>query len=334
MIKSKKELILESFQKMDSNMLDLVLDDSKTYQDANKEVFIEKLIEAFNKFKEGGDTCLIPYKGICTFTDCTNKGCKGYSFVGNSTKNHLDLIFEETDDNYNDIYHCNRFETNDKSIERDILLDIKISIDEKADFKPSIEFLTNSQKLKLAYEELHQYKDITIDKTIYIPWLEKHDGLYKSLSSLTCSSSALDKFNELYQGITELNNYLQNNDLAVESLIEFEKINKSDERYLLIWLTKNENLGNDITLLFFYEIDLEYSANSGNFNFQFLKINILDFVNLNKFKFLFDKYYWDMLEKYTTFSSDVIDRYRKENNELVEYISSLTYHLYKREIIE
>ncbi len=93
---SKKETILKSFSNMDIAMLEIILDDSRTYQDATKETFLQKLHEVFIKFKSNNDESLIPYSGKCVSGEC-NKGCKGYSFVGNNSSNHTDFIFEETE---------------------------------------------------------------------------------------------------------------------------------------------------------------------------------------------------------------------------------------------
>ena len=62
MSKTKLELIIENFESMNLSMLDVLLDDDKTYQDARKEVFIEKIEEIFSKLKSNGDTRLDSYK--------------------------------------------------------------------------------------------------------------------------------------------------------------------------------------------------------------------------------------------------------------------------------
>ena len=98
MSKNKKQLIIESFQNMNLNMLEVLLDDNRTYQGASKEVFLKKISDAFHEFKSDGDTFLEAFNGVCTSNLCPNKGCKGYSFIGNMTNNHIDLIFEEEDE--------------------------------------------------------------------------------------------------------------------------------------------------------------------------------------------------------------------------------------------
>jgi len=333
MSKSKKELLVESFQKMDCNMLAVLLDESITYQDATKEMFLEKLTEAFSKFKRNSDTYLLPYKGFCNSEECFNKGCGGYSFVGNSSKNHIDLIFQESEGDICDIFHCNGFETNDQSIERMKLIYIDIKNDERADFKPSIDFLIKSQNCKFAYEELLQYQNTIIDKETYTFWLEKHFELFESFDSPPISYADFDKFHTLCSMFNKLNEFLQVSDLAKEGVEEFQTINKSGELHLLKWLTKYEKTGDCLTLFLYDQIDFENSEKRGYFEFNDFKISTLDFKYVAKFKFIFDEYYWDMLEKYTTFNDDDNIRYINEASDMSSYVSSLTYHLYKRGII-
>ena len=47
---NKKEPIIKSFKNMDLDMLDILLDENKTYQDVYKEIFIEKLEIVFSHF--------------------------------------------------------------------------------------------------------------------------------------------------------------------------------------------------------------------------------------------------------------------------------------------
>jgi hypothetical protein len=50
---------------MDIEMLELLLNDNQTYQDARKDAFLEKLKHAFDTFKSTNDTSLIALKGTC-----------------------------------------------------------------------------------------------------------------------------------------------------------------------------------------------------------------------------------------------------------------------------
>ena len=90
---------------MDTEMLSLVLDEIRIYQEVNKDVFISKLEDVFNQFKAKGDTELIPSPGKCGSEDCTNQGCKGYSFFGNVSKEYISFIIDENDGAVANIYN-------------------------------------------------------------------------------------------------------------------------------------------------------------------------------------------------------------------------------------
>jgi hypothetical protein len=330
MAKNKKDLIIESFQKMDSTMLEILLDESRTYQDATKEVFLEKLNVAFSNLRENGDTLLSSQKGFCNSNECSNKGCKGYSFVGNNSKNHIDLIFEESDDDIKDIYHCSGFETNDKSVNTETLIDIDISNDEKADFKPSIDFLIKNQNCNSAYEELNQYRNVVIAKDVYLIWLKKFNHLYESFDLPPLFYAGFKKFYWLYSRINELKDFLKSNNAAKEAVGEFDVVDKNNETQLLKWLIKYEETGNNLILFLFEDIDYERPENTEYFKVDDFKINTVDFKYIAKFKCLFDEHYWNMLEKFTTFSPEQQTRYVNENSEMSRNISSLSYHLTKR----
>jgi hypothetical protein len=328
-MKSKKELIIKSFQNMDINLLDVLLEDDKTYQDATKEVFIEKLNETFSILKKSGDTFLLPYVGYCNSDDCDNKGCKGYSFVGNHSKNHIDLIFDETDDNVNDIYHCNEFETNEAIAEKENLIYIDIKEDEKADFEPSLDFLIKNQQCKFAYEELTQYQDNIIAKEVYLPWLDEFDSLFKPFELPPLRYFEFNKFHSLYSSIDVLHIFLKSSSSAKKAIFEYQNIVKDKEADLLSWLMKYEKTGDNLTLFLYEDIDLEFPEKSDYFIVENLKISSSDFYHIAKFKFLFDKHYWEMLEKYNTFSEEEITQYSNDD-EMSNKICSLTYHVNKR----
>jgi len=330
---NKKELIIKSFQNMDLDMLVILLDENKTYQDATKEIFIEKLEIVFSHFKKKGDTLLFPYKGSCNSDECTNKGCSGYSFVGNNSKNHIDLIFQESNDDIEDIFHCNGFENINKSIEKINLITIEIYKDEKATFKPSVDFLIRNQKCKLAFEEIIQYQNKIIDQDIYIPWLEKHYKLYKYFDFPPYFYSDFYKFYSIYYDIKQLTEFLQTSDLSKEALEKYQENEINEEIQLIKWLSKYEHAGLNLALFLFKKNDFEYPEKFDYYQVGEIKIKAFDYVNIAKFKFIFEDHYWKMLDKYSIFSEEEKTRYSNEDGEMSYNISSLTYHLESRGII-
>lgn len=123
-LKTQVEAILYFLQRLDIDMVSSVLEDTRTYQDFAKPLFIKKLDNALNKFIEAGDTYLNRYKGSCDSKSC-NYNCKGYSFIGNNSGNYFDLIIEVKDELVNDIYECLSFKCEDEGIHKNenILID-------------------------------------------------------------------------------------------------------------------------------------------------------------------------------------------------------------------
>jgi hypothetical protein len=107
-IKLQSEAVLHFFQELDIDMLDAILDSNRTYQDFKKEVFIAKPTQSFNEFMDAGDTCLEMYPGHCNSKSC-NFNSKGIRFIGNHSKNFMDLIIDIQNGAVKDIYECSFF---------------------------------------------------------------------------------------------------------------------------------------------------------------------------------------------------------------------------------
>ena len=293
-IASKKECIISSFEKMDLEMLELLLDDSNTYQDATKDVFLNKLTESFNEFRESNDTALIAVKGICTSNDCSNIGCAGYSFIGNNSKKHLDLIFNEVENDFTDIYNCSQFERSVflENVNNQIYFFIKE--DEKQNFSPSVEYLVKVQHCEIAYSELVRDEIVYITKEDYFYWLEKYKTIRKTIHFFP-SYKNFEKFYWLYERLNELAEFLMIETESKKAINEFEQLNTDCEILLLQWLVKYEEIYSDL-ILFSYldyldddEIKKGYFRLSG-YNNVLIAIN--DFEAVQNFKTLFNIYYF------------------------------------------
>lgn len=120
------QTILSYFISMDIDNLRVHLKDEYTYQDTTKEILLNEIEKIFEAYKNSGDTALTLYEGVCTGSiACDNCGKKGYRFVGNNSKNYMDLLFEIDGDDIMDIFECVQFKT-DVDIEK---LGIKADID-------------------------------------------------------------------------------------------------------------------------------------------------------------------------------------------------------------
>ena len=110
---TNKHLIQASISQMDTEKLKQLLSDKYLYSEWDKENFVATLeVAAFSAFRENGDTFLNPYKGSCKC--CEEKGYKGIAFIGNKSKDVLNIVFEENELDVTDIFSCGSFKTHEK----------------------------------------------------------------------------------------------------------------------------------------------------------------------------------------------------------------------------
>ncbi len=249
MPKTKKQLIFQAFQTMDISLLEMVLDDDKTYQDADKFTFIQKIEEAFDCLRSDGDTELIGYPGICggPIEACENCGKKGKLFVGNRSKNYLSLIFEEENEEIKDIYSCYSLKTREEpEINRSISITIKK--DERADFKPSNALLTFMIRTKNAVDELTQNPHQIIGVSIYRSWLKEHQSLYKIFKHSATLYRAMIPFHNLYKELQALDELVAKKEVFLKAVEEYRQLDKDSEMQRIKWIAKYERLYYDLLI--------------------------------------------------------------------------------------
>lgn len=116
-ITTQSATIIYFIQRLDIEMVNDILDDGRTYQNLEKSIFIDKLRLTFDEFLANGDTFLHCYSGSCNEKDCNFK-CTGYSFIGNHTKNYLDIIFTIKEGRIVDMYECVGFRIEEHAIRK------------------------------------------------------------------------------------------------------------------------------------------------------------------------------------------------------------------------
>lgn len=120
---SQLDAVLYFMQRMDEDMLKLILEDCYTYQDYDKITFLKKLSNAFDEFQKKGDTYLNVFEGKCNSAACSNLNCIGFSFVGNKTNHYMDLIIQTKESKVSDIYECYDFQNeNDNILKKDKII--------------------------------------------------------------------------------------------------------------------------------------------------------------------------------------------------------------------
>ena len=106
--------LIHYISQMDIDMIESILPDTLTYNDVPKKQFIIALDKLFNEFKNFGDAYLIQFRGAC---QSCRKGYPGYTYIGNHSKNYINIIIEFPKKKYDnidisDIYDCNFFKNN------------------------------------------------------------------------------------------------------------------------------------------------------------------------------------------------------------------------------
>ena len=285
---------------MDAEMLSLILDDRKTYQEATKEVFIEKLKGAFKKFKKENDTSLTTYPGICQSTECTNTGCKGYSFVGNNSGASLDLIFDEKNGEVNDMYYCRAMNSNKPQVEDARSLSIHIWTDEEANFIPSTKYLYQVQQADKAVEDIMSYSNEVYSKETIAYLVEKYKSLYRSVPDVFSGIVRFDEFKDLYGALEDCSKYFEFPLLTKMAVEEYESKDMEIEENLIQWLLDYEEHGLElINLVYFLELkegDKEIGELSftDRFKFNISQIEFKDEINFAK---IFEATYFPLKEK-------------------------------------
>ena len=132
---SRNELIVKAISAMDLEQLEIL---TENYLSQDKiEEFLKDIKSKFNKFKENNDTHLIAHSGSCDSYYC-NKGASGFTFIGNNSNTHCDIIFENENGVCTDICICLKFKVDDTFINkaREKELDSHNFTDEELDDLP------------------------------------------------------------------------------------------------------------------------------------------------------------------------------------------------------
>lgn len=111
---STAQLVRKCIQEMNIEALYYLLDVERTYQDWQRNEFILKLERVMLKFEADGDTYLNAVQGSCGGS--CSKGQNGYLFIGNNSKNYMNLLFVEEQLELQDLYECSLFKTNFQNI--------------------------------------------------------------------------------------------------------------------------------------------------------------------------------------------------------------------------
>jgi hypothetical protein len=330
----KKETIVKAITAMDMVSLNLILDESLTYQHATKEMFLTKLKDIFDEFKKCNDT-LQSHSGKCGSKDCSNHNKNGMLFCGRNSGKHFNLIIEEDEnENVKDLYYCNIFKCNfeDNANKKGKSLEILVYEDEKANFKPSSHYnYINSTSLK-AISDLNNFKDKTISKNEITDWLQEYSDFYGSMSIFNFRYKNEHKFYHFYYRAKVLNEYLILEEDCAKAMRLYDTLLEDNEMNLLKWLTEHEHI-KDAMILFYPEYADEQTSELKKviFNEELnISIDTVYLKNCIRFQDIIDTHYYAMFDRFK------VEIEEKENvtpfsNDIEKHIS-IKYHLEQRNV--
>lgn len=328
--------ILCYFCIMDIDLLRYYLKDKYTYQEATKEVFLDKIENIFEEHRNVGDTELLLYEGACTSKTCENCGKKGYRLVGNRSKNYIDLIFEVDGDDITDIYTCSEFESYTEIPDLETKADIYINLDDEVGFPKPPEYWARVYAARDAYNELITTppRKLTFEEMTY--WLDKHADLYQRSGGFGFLKPHMKwtSFLMLYADLQEMVHLISENiDQIRQANCELKQVETEQE--LIEWLLRYEELHGKGT------VDLMFTVAKDGEEYYFDKTNLYLFKGeiFNETLRFFDSYqthHEPLLEKYTIYTrEEEAEMYDEENyKEEKPDLYSIKFHLESRKELE
>lgn len=253
---TKKQLILKAFEDLDPDMLEVLLNDGQSYQDVHKETFVAELKSYFSDLRKDRDykTDFKVVQGMCT--RC-NKGKNGYAFVNSDGESFMSMVFEESDDDYTDIYKCSSFKTFDREITEE-WVGIHFYEEDKVDYRPTEVHIREQKECDHAVAALE--KEIKtegiLSKNFYVPWVSTYRHLHSIGDIFTDKSYRYKNEVSGYLWILEpLAEVLEKSDLARELWQEFIAFPLITHETIQDWLIRADYH------FPYYKYGTEYQAN-------------------------------------------------------------------------
>lgn len=312
--------IIKAIKDFDINSLELLLDDNRTYMDVTKSYFLRTLKMKFNfLIEEHCNKFDDVFFGIC---ESCNKGCEGITFLTNSGY-YLDLYIESKDgDNVEDIYVCNKL-SNIVDLRKTHNLGFSFCLDEKANFRPSKEYLTIKEQFSQLENELDNMNYIiTLDE--FEDWYNKYSYLRNldiSDDIFAAPSSGYSLYGSVSYTICRLNELIKfksKSKLAADELANYYCA--KTERDQLIWFFNNRE--NQFVAI--YIIPDFNSTNESQFIYIFSDNNLIR-LNLKGYEYVYD--YFNTIE---TLYDHLMDKYKPlpehypqaQNNEVTHSLTN------------
>lgn len=330
---TKTELIIKAFAEMNIAALEILMDDTNTYQDASKEVFLEKLEELFLEHKNSGDDYLISYSGKCGAENsrCDNCGKTGYRFVGNHSNHYFDFIFEIGRETVRDIYDCSRFETTETIENLASQSSLDFDEDEKAYFVKTPEYLSKVSAAKEAFSEISTTPPQLLDYEQLSYWVDKHAILSDRIGEFDIFEPIMKwtPFVRLYSDSKAIKDYLDLNFKSIQNANQYNKTLQTEQHYI-DWIVNYYAVFDPAPSDLQYSLTLENSVVSCKiYNHTTLFFHGQEFLEAYHFFKKYETKNAELLKKYCVYNDEEYWEKWNDNN-FKDDLSNLNYHLQQR----
>jgi len=313
-LSSQVDAVREYLSRMDVEMLDLVLSDQNTYSDLNKSLFLEKLSDIFEAFKAAGDTRLELYLGECA--NC-HKHCRGYTLLGNTSANYLDLLVAQEAGEVKDIFYCSDL-INYREIDKNTGYTLSFDFEETAEYAedPDYALLVHQCEQAMIYWDTRKETSTRFEDIDF--WLNINASLYDECIGYFMHGR-LDAFFDLYRKLSSLKAIYMEKDLIFKEVMLLRNVVRDGcyiERELLQWLVRNEDTGfsdaGSISCFSDYAHFSEGKVLYDEDNQVYLSEN--EFKPFFLYETFFTRYYDEKLNEYTVYSEQEIEAMDQESD--------------------
>ncbi len=326
--------MLNYFASMNIEGLRMHLNATYSYQETSKEIFLNVLEKAFNSLRQENSELIIS-RGKCCSETCGNKHNSGFRFIGNKTKDYLDLIFNIKDDDIKDIYSCGEFCSDDNLNELANQYSIFINSDDRLDFYKSDLYYQKVELASNAINEIVFEPPRPIDFEKLESWVLEHSFSIELIGGFDIFAPRMkwSPFLRLYEELSEIYNFIKVNAAEIDRANrEFEAINEESE--CIDWILFNETMVKNAPLFWNYEYQGEgiyYAKTETDQPIHFNGVQMLA-----SFDFLkrYDKKLSELLDKYNALSlEEEMEIMQSDPDKDFSEIFNLRFHLKRRAIL-
>lgn len=312
--------VLHAFSQMDSLTIKDLLDPQNTYQDLEKNLFIEKLESIFEEFRSEGTSNLSVLEGACFSLDCNpTQNRTTYRFFSEKTRDYIDFRFIldpiklSNDYAISDIYQCHCFkchtDRNTRFGEEKILF---IYWDEKNDFSKDADFLIYREIANEGLEKLKTFQGI-INLEEIGAWLMKYQSAIGFIERFKkppiFEKMKWDRFTSIYRRLKDFFEVIP----KVVSLFQsdFEDWGKRSEDEMIECILRFENLFWETKYDYFFNFETKDGKYLINSEELILKGEVIDKFNSMWSRFLIERK--RLVKKYFSLSDGELDQYYESN---------------------